>query len=566
MKKWHLAKEFCFGEVKAQHIRSTMGPVCGCAPAHEVWPAPKASCDDPDGDRRPAAPPTCLSREAVRGATRPDKRMRAVVAALTLTKRTLARHTEAAGDATDRKTLDALVQALDVMTYQVEATLEVDRGCPPDHWNAVLGAWIADESKVLQGVRVGKEMESLVEYWSVWAWCTCVGNATGHVWTGLMDAASRSCKVRDAVAVGVLETLAARGAVPRPRFPEATAKRVVSFVLGCCLDRVAGSSVAARAFCRAVAWLAGGLADGTRCEPARRLLSKRGGGTMVLRVMERHVESAEVQEAACRVVRELSEDYDNRVTMVREGGLRLIFTAMNRHLGNAGVQEQGCGALKKLSLKAGNRVAIVEQGGLRRIFSAMDRHVDHAGVQEQGCRVLRNMSHHCTDDQVPVVGQGGLRRVFTAMERHVDRAGVQKAACACLWELSCKVDNRGAIVRQGGLKHVLAAMDHHVGNAGVQAQGCAVLCMLSRHHANHVAIVGEGGLRCIFTALERHADDLGVQMAAWGSLKKLSYQSAENRAAIKAGDGVQRLCAVKERHGSNPSIVSWADAVLQRLS
>ena len=82
---------------------------------------------------------------------------------------------------------------------------------------------------------------------------------------------------------------------------------------------------------------------------------------------------------------------DNKVRAGKAGALEAVLSAMQRHADTAAVQEQACWALRYMSNNADNKVRAGEAGAVEAVRAAMQRHADSAVVQEQGKIALQRL-------------------------------------------------------------------------------------------------------------------------------------------------------------------------------
>ena len=77
------------------------------------------------------------------------------------------------------------------------------------------------------------------------------------------------------------------------------------------------------------------------------------------------------------------------------GGIEAVVKAMQTHAQSADVQQEGCRALRNSSFNhAENKARIADAGGIEAVVAAMQTHMQSAEVQRKGCRALRNLSNH----------------------------------------------------------------------------------------------------------------------------------------------------------------------------
>lgn len=100
---------------------------------------------------------------------------------------------------------------------------------------------------------------------------------------------------------------------------------------------------------------------------------------------------------------------DNKVFVGEMGGINKIVEAMKFHPESAEVQEAACRVLRNLCVKNGQRkwtammtrseenpAKLGKLGGIPAILRAMENHPQSAAVQEQGCIILRSL---CKDGE-----------------------------------------------------------------------------------------------------------------------------------------------------------------------
>ena len=84
---------------------------------------------------------------------------------------------------------------------------------------------------------------------------------------------------------------------------------------------------------------------------------------------------------------------DNQIAIAKAGGIKVVVSIMQRHKDSAAVQEYACGALRNLACENDdNKIAIAKAGGIEAVVLAMQRHEDSAAVQEKACGALYELA------------------------------------------------------------------------------------------------------------------------------------------------------------------------------
>uniref|UniRef100_A0A7R9W9E9 NACHT domain-containing protein n=1 Tax=Pseudictyota dubia TaxID=2749911 RepID=A0A7R9W9E9_9STRA len=115
------------------------------------------------------------------------------------------------------------------------------------------------------------------------------------------------------------------------------------------------------------------------------------------------------------------EAYNNADNIVAIGipaivaAIPAIVSAMERHGESAAVQEKAIAALRNLALDDGNRAKIVTAGAIPAIVAAMKQHAEVAAVQENACKALYNLSK--LSSNMPLMRSEGVQQLLEYAKR-----------------------------------------------------------------------------------------------------------------------------------------------------
>jgi len=145
----------------------------------------------------------------------------------------------------------------------------------------------------------------------------------------------------------------------------------------------------------------------------------------VLKAIEAHGSSADVQAHGCKELGCLARDEEDRVLTAQQG-IEAVVKAMKMHRSSVDVQQRGCYALGNLAANnADNKVRderIAKKKGIEAVLKAMKAHGSSVEVQDLGCDALGRRG---------MLPAGcGLRR-GGASSRCWRRWGVADRSCAC---------------------------------------------------------------------------------------------------------------------------------------
>jgi glycine/D-amino acid oxidase-like deaminating enzyme len=127
---------------------------------------------------------------------------------------------------------------------------------------------------------------------------------------------------------------------------------------------------------------------GVKHDVCGKIVAAVGGIRAILGAMQGHPASAQVQEAACAALPNLTLNDDNEVKVAAEGGIRAILGAMQGPPASAQVQELACCALWNLALNDDNQVKVKSAGAEDAVKRAMVLKDVTAMTKEWGAKLL----------------------------------------------------------------------------------------------------------------------------------------------------------------------------------
>jgi hypothetical protein len=129
----------------------------------------------------------------------------------------------------------------------------------------------------------------------------------------------------------------------------------------------------------------------------RGTIVRQGGVEAIVQFMEQHQDSEHVLlRAAVDALWNITFD-DAAVDRMAEapgGHLEPFLAVVQKHMESADLQAGACAVLLNLAVKEQNRWKIVQLGGVALVSSAMQRHSQSEEVLEQGCQALYMLAYH----------------------------------------------------------------------------------------------------------------------------------------------------------------------------
>lgn len=205
------------------------------------------------------------------------------------------------------------------------------------------------------------------------------------------------------------------------------------------------------------------LGKAVREEAEKREALRLGAAAAVVRAMQEGHHDDVLQCLGCAALRALcagtSGDSELARSVALEGGVRIALQAMHGHPMSVNVQEAGCRVLRQLALVEQNRCEILEAAGVEAIAVAVRNHETSPRVQEGACLALGNLAVH--PDSAARISRELLAAVVRGMERHEATAAVQEAATFALYNLICTSQCLDLVGELGGVTAVKKAMQQH---------------------------------------------------------------------------------------------------------
>mmetsp|Transcript_6154 Transcript_6154/g.12653 ORF Transcript_6154/g.12653 Transcript_6154/m.12653 type:complete len:826 (+) Transcript_6154:394-2871(+) len=226
-------------------------------------------------------------------------------------------------------------------------------------------------------------------------------------------------------------------------------------------------------------------------DKSRSLIARTGGLFAVVKAMETHSTSAEVQISGCQALEKLALDSDNEIAIEQVGGIETILAAMMSHFENSTVHEAAWAALWNLTCSnASKELTLDADGGMNAILSAQRAHMNSPEVQKNACGALSNLCQNNPKRMEAFAEADGFVVVATAMQKYWSLKDVRGEACHAMTVLcegfatrssptkstaitvspvvpsSNTVNNRGGYLPGGYMPHRLGAMAQTLNNHG----------------------------------------------------------------------------------------------------
>ena len=284
--------------------------------------------------------------------------------------------------------------------------------------------------------------------------------------------------------------------------------------------------------------------------------------------MQRHINSAKVQEYGCWALAKLAyKGAASREAIVRSGGINACVSAMCEYRGQCAVQTQGCRALRNLSVNSkANRISIADQGGIKAVVAAARGHRWNAEVQKWACWALGNLAYGNVSNQLSIGDHDGVEGIFASMREHWGIAAVQQAGCGALANLAMNDAIKVTIADKGGIEIVFQAMWEHRGSPLVQENGCAAMANLAAgSERNQLSIADKGGIEALVAGMNEHRSNVQVVEKGCGALLHISWSSLEQQERVKAAGGEACLLQALATPGATATTLEMGRALLQKL-
>jgi hypothetical protein len=325
------------------------------------------------------------------------------------------------------------------------------------------------------------------------------------------------------------------------------------------------SSQAQQHCCRALQWLAVqcGDRDKRACQDD---VVASGGLDAVLKAMENHVESPEVQLEAIGALEKISTSNEqNTAYLCSHGGLEAVVQAMSRHVEQQHLQERGCRVLMNaIACSADIQAKAVSAGGIQAVLQAMKTHLHAAALQEVSCRALKELAAYNAGNQDDIYTHGGIQTVLRTMELHSSLASIQVAGCGVLRNMTaCSATHQEAVAERGGVQVVLEGMRSHEDTASVQWAGCwALFCFAVHNTEMQTEVAAHGAVRIALTALTKHQTEPKTQEAVLWLIKELAGQLAKDNGLFMSAV----TAVLREMGATSPLVKKAAASALRQLA
>mmetsp|Transcript_23973 Transcript_23973/g.77940 ORF Transcript_23973/g.77940 Transcript_23973/m.77940 type:complete len:960 (+) Transcript_23973:633-3512(+) len=220
----------------------------------------------------------------------------------------------------------------------------------------------------------------------------------------------------------------------------------------------------------------------------------------------------------------------------------LLLQLMDRHADDADVQALCCSILSALSCEKSFQEHIAASGGAQHVLKAMTLHPDALNVQLKSSRALCNLAYENGDIQEDMARSGGVGMILLAMRRHASKARIQVEGCGALCNLCAnKAENLKLILEEGGLEAILQAMSLHVSDQDVLFRGCCALSSFASSHQLDKELSEGGAVSVVIKCLLVFPDN-----------EDLVYKGCSVLADVCEGEPCLKTCS---RLGAIPAVL-----------
>mmetsp|Transcript_2543 Transcript_2543/g.3709 ORF Transcript_2543/g.3709 Transcript_2543/m.3709 type:complete len:282 (+) Transcript_2543:53-898(+) len=120
--------------------------------------------------------------------------------------------------------------------------------------------------------------------------------------------------------------------------------------------------------------------------------SRNGGIPAIVSTMKRSEENADIQEFACRALRNLAHDLEIVSLISKANGVASIVSSMQNHVDNPKIQAWAISAFVSISGSCSTKGDVVASGALKASLVAMRLYPNATVIQKKGCDLFYNIS------------------------------------------------------------------------------------------------------------------------------------------------------------------------------
>jgi hypothetical protein len=167
----------------------------------------------------------------------------------------------------------------------------------------------------------------------------------------------------------------------------------------------------------------------TRDDSVKRMLLDMRHLEAIVKTLDGHLESDDVQRSGCRLLRLLIGFGDGKRTVGAVGGVPTILNAMLAHCHSTSIQQDALAALKSLATDSGNKSILASLECVRAVTLSMWINFRRPGVILSALSALNNMAVDSQAKSVAPVPREILDIVASTMQRFPNDESIQKSAC-----------------------------------------------------------------------------------------------------------------------------------------
>jgi hypothetical protein len=295
--------------------------------------------------------------------------------------------------------------------------------------------------------------------------------------------------------------------------------------------------------------------------PWQDYIVSKGGGNLVVLVLQMHEENEVIQAEACGALGDLAVSVENKLAL--SSVIMPLLSALDRNYDNETVQESCFMALGALAEEESNQVLIASSGGIEAMLKTMRRDPGKVSMQMYGCAALSSLAMNDAN-KASIGAAHGINTILAAMRNHGGHSELQKVACHALWHLASNTTNQVIIASVGGIDSIVSTMKRYPTSAAIQKRGCGALGQLALNVENQFHIASAGRVDVILTALERHRGHTGVQLEACRAIKHLA-SSSPSRRIMSSLVVVESVLSAMEENPDRGSVQEVACEALLRI-
>lgn len=250
------------------------------------------------------------------------------------------------------------------------------------------------------------------------------------------------------------------------------------------------------------------------------------------------------------------------------GGLATIAKGMHDHIDYPAMQARGCLALRNLCYNSRKNHEIAGQCGVAdALVTAIRKYMEDREIAHQSCVALANMSNESDENRTKIIAAGGGPVLVQLMQKFPQSLTVADDAISVIRNISVgSTQSQTEVGECGGVEWICKAMKKFKNEGRIVEKGCAAIRYLCFLEGNRERVRICGGLEDVVHGLQANMDSVSVVEHALLAIGNSTFGSVQNKEIVGGCGGIKTIMQAIEQHRLRDSVQSHGCRVIRNLT